>query len=308
MAWLDRGSSSSASAAASHYAHHLLRSDLHLQNPDSAVYSPQIDGSGRKCRRDDDAGEGTNDGEKQSPETVTTTVTTTTAGGGDVSGRRPRGRPPGSKNKPKPPIIITRDSANALRSHVLEIGTGADVVEAVASYARRRQRGVSVLSGAGSISNVTFRQPAAPGSVATLHGRFEILSLSGSFLPPPAPPGSTGLTIFLAGAQGQVVGVVAGPLMAASLVILIAASFMNVAYERLPLEEEEAEQQQQDERSSPQMQHAAAPSQSSGIAGGQMPDISALSFYNMPTSMANCQLPADAYPWPTAAAARPPPF
>ncbi|XP_031475553.1 AT-hook motif nuclear-localized protein 23-like [Nymphaea colorata] len=310
MAGLDRGSPSS-SAAASHYAHHLLRPDLHLQNPDSAASPPQLDGSSRKRGRGDD-GEGDNDEEKHSPETATTTVTTTTAGGGEVSGRRPRGRPPGSKNKPKPPIIITRDSANALRSHVMEIATGADVVEAVASYARRRQRGVSVISGAGSVSNVTLRQPAAPGSVATLPGRFEILSLSGSFLPPPAPPGSTGLTIFLAGAQGQVVGgIVAGPLMAASPVILMAASFMNVAYERLPLEEEEeedAEQQQQDERSSSQMQHAAAASQSSVIAGGQMPDISALSFYNMPTSMANCQFPADAYPWPPTAAARPPPF
>ncbi|GKV15536.1 hypothetical protein SLEP1_g26320 [Rubroshorea leprosula] len=34
--------------------------------------------------------------------------------------RRPRGRPAGSKNKPKPPIIITRDSANALRAHAME--------------------------------------------------------------------------------------------------------------------------------------------------------------------------------------------
>ena len=28
--------------------------------------------------------------------------------------RRPRGRPAGSKNKPKPPIIVTRDSANEI--------------------------------------------------------------------------------------------------------------------------------------------------------------------------------------------------
>ncbi|XP_015072600.1 AT-hook motif nuclear-localized protein 22-like [Solanum pennellii] len=42
---------------------------------------------------------------------------------GEVS-RRPRGRPAGSKNKPKPPIIITCDSTNALRSHVMEIATG----------------------------------------------------------------------------------------------------------------------------------------------------------------------------------------
>lgn len=73
-----------------------------------------------------------------------------------------------------------------------------------------------------------------------LHGRFEILSLTGSFLPGPAPPGSTGLTIYLAGGQGQVVGgSVVGPLVAAGPVMVIAATFSNATYERLPLEEEE---------------------------------------------------------------------
>ncbi|KAG0457615.1 hypothetical protein HPP92_022772 [Vanilla planifolia] len=123
--------------------------------------------------------------------------------------RRQRGRPPGSKNKPKPPIIVTRDSPNALRSHVLEIAGGADVAESLAEYARRRGRGVSVVSGGGSVVNVALRQPGAspPGSVvATLRGRFEILSLTGTVLPPPAPPGASGLTVFLAGAQGQVIG------------------------------------------------------------------------------------------------------
>ncbi|CAI0472855.1 unnamed protein product [Linum tenue] len=158
-------------------------------------------------------------------------------GGVGVATRRPRGRPPGSKNKPKPPVIITRESANTLRAHILEVGSGCDVFECVASYARRRQRGICVLSGAGTVTNVSIRQPAGIGK---LHGTFEILSLSGSFLPPPAPPGATSLAILLAGGQGQVVGgTVVGELIAAGPVIVIAASFTNVAYERLPLEEEE---------------------------------------------------------------------
>uniref|UniRef100_A0A804RI70 PPC domain-containing protein n=1 Tax=Zea mays TaxID=4577 RepID=A0A804RI70_MAIZE len=154
------------------------------------------------------------------------------------------GRPPGSKNKPKPPVIITRESANALRAHILEVAAGCDVFEALTAYARRRQRGVCVLSAAGTVANVTLRQPqssqAGPASpaVATLHGRFEILSLAGSFLPPPAPPGATSLAAFLAGGQGQVVGgSVAGALIAAGPVVVVAASFSNVAYERLPLED-----------------------------------------------------------------------
>ncbi|KAG8062244.1 hypothetical protein GUJ93_ZPchr0003g18681 [Zizania palustris] len=75
--------------------------------------------------------------------------------------RRPRGRPLGSKNKPKPPIIVTRDSPS-------------------------------------------------------------------------------GLTVFISGGQDQVVGdSVAGQLVAVGPVLLMAASFANVVYERLPLEGEE---------------------------------------------------------------------
>ncbi|KAJ0034369.1 AT-hook motif nuclear-localized protein 20-like [Pistacia vera] len=158
----------------------------------------------------------------------------------EIGNRRPRGRPPGSKNKPKPPIFVTRDSPNSLRSHVMEVGGGADVVECVAQFARRRQRGVCVLSGSGSVANVTLRQPASPGAVMALPGRFEILSLTGAFLPGPAPPGSTGLTVYLAGGQGHVVGgTVVGQLVAAGPVMVIAATFANATYERLPLEDEE---------------------------------------------------------------------
>ncbi|XP_022922343.1 AT-hook motif nuclear-localized protein 24-like [Cucurbita maxima] len=163
--------------------------------------------------------------------------------GGDPDGeitRRPRGRPAGSKNKPKPPIIITRDSANALRTHVIEVTDGCDIVDSVATFARRRQRGVCIMSGTGTVTNVTLRQPASPGAIVNLHGRFEILSLAGSFLPPPAPPAATTLTIYLAGGQGQVVGgSVVGTLIASGPVVIMAASFSNAAYERLPLEEDD---------------------------------------------------------------------
>ncbi|KAK3031924.1 hypothetical protein RJ639_036720 [Escallonia herrerae] len=162
-------------------------------------------------------------------------------GAGGSSGRRPRGRPPGSKNKPKPPIVITKESPNSLRSHVLEISSGSDIADCISTFAQRRHRGVSVLSGSGIVTNVTLRQPAAPGGVLTLQGRFEILSLSGAFLPAPSPPGATGLTVYLAGGQGQVVGgTVVGPLMASGPVMVVAATFTNATYERLPLEDEAA--------------------------------------------------------------------
>ncbi|CAJ1929046.1 unnamed protein product [Sphenostylis stenocarpa] len=205
---------------------------------------------------------------------------------GDVVGRRPRGRPPGSKNKAKPPVIITRESANTLRAHILEVGSGCDVFDSVASYARRRQRGICILSGSGTVTNVSLRQPAAAGAVVTLHGRFEILSLTGSFLPPPAPPGATSLSVYLAGGQGQVVGgSVVGELTAAGPVIVIAASFTNVAYERLPLEEEEEQVQISG--------GAGMGNTSNNNINNPFPDPSSgLPFFNLPM---NVQLPVDGW-------------
>lgn len=212
-------------------------------------------------------------------------------GPGDVVGRRPRGRPPGSKNKPKPPVIITRESANTLRAHILEVSTGCDVFESVATYARKRQRGICVLSGSGTVTNVTLRQPAAAGAVVTLHGRFEILSLSGSFLPPPAPPGATSLTVFLGGGQGQVVGGnVVGPLVASGPVIVIASSFTNVAYERLPLDEDESMQMQQGQSSAGD----GSGDHGGGVSNNSFPDPSSgLPFFNLPLNMP--QLPVDGW-------------
>ncbi|CAN6201654.1 unnamed protein product [Urochloa humidicola] len=233
-------------------------------------------------------------------------------GGGGGSGgptRKPRGRPPGSKNKPKPPIIITRDSPNALHSHVLEVAAGADIVECVSEYARRRCRGVCVLSGGGSVSNVALRQPGAepPGSlVATLRGQFEILSLTGTVLPPPAPPGASSLSVYLAGGQGQVVGGnVVGQLIAAGPVVLMAASFANAVYERLPLEAEEepptategaaTEPQGETEPAGTQPQQQEA-SQSSGVTGGDAGGGGighGMSLYDLGGNTAGYQLPGD---------------
>ncbi|KAM0948985.1 putative AT-hook motif nuclear-localized protein 15-29 [Dioscorea sansibarensis] len=172
-------------------------------------------------------------------------------GGGDGSSieivRRPRGRPPGSKNKPKPPVIITRDAdpPTSMRAHVIEISAGHDLVEAIADFSRRRDIGVCVLAGSGAVSNVTLRQPppptlqpppAGPSATVVFRGRFEILSLSATVFPPATPAlAAPALSVSLAGPHGQIVGgIVAGPLMAAGTVVLVAAGFSNPTFHRLP--------------------------------------------------------------------------
>lgn len=262
------------------HGHGVQYRDLHSSEDDSS------DDSGSKKRGRDDNNENNNAAGKSQDDQE---------GGGEL-GRRSRGRPPGSKNKPKPPIIIHQDSPDGLAAHVLEIANGCDVGESLATFARRRQRGVCILSGSGTVSNVTLRQPAAPGAIVTLHGRFEILSLSGSFLPTPTPPGVTGLTIYLAGGQGQVLGgSVVGALVASGSVVVMAATFRNAPFERLPLDE--------DDGPLPiQLQPPGGLSQSSSLTAAQqqqqLPDPSSMPIYNVPPNLLpNGQLPHDVYAW-----------
>jgi predicted DNA-binding protein with PD1-like motif len=315
MAGIDPGAGSGGMA--SHYLD-LLRAQQHQHHqpsPLSPTSRVKMERSGLSPDSDKNSpadaepgGSGAGGGDQLS----SSAMVSAEAGGGGSGGptRKPRGRPPGSKNKPKPPIIVTRDSPNALHSHVIEVAAGADVVECVAEYARRRGRGVSVLSGTGTVSDVALRQPGGepPGSlVGNLRGQFEILSLTGTVLPPPAPPGASSLTVFLAGGQGQVVGgSVVGQLVAAGPVVLMAASFSNAVYERLPLEAEEEEAAtaaantgmeplDTAQLAAAQAQQPEA-SQSSGVTGGDAGGRGighGMSLYDLGGNVGSYQLPGD---------------
>jgi len=140
--------------------------------------------------------------------------------------KKPRGRPPGSKNKPKPPLVITQDNEQAMKPVVIEVAAGTDVLEAVIQFALRSQTCLSILSASGTIANATIYYPLCRAPSFTLHGPFSLMSLTGTFLyPPPPPSGSSssssnpnvevpppGMTfgITLAGIQGQVFGGIIG--------------------------------------------------------------------------------------------------
>ncbi|THU55339.1 hypothetical protein C4D60_Mb11t05530 [Musa balbisiana] len=183
--------------------------------------------------------------------------------GGGSAARKPRGRPPGSKNKPKPPVVITKASESAMHPVVLELAGGSDIVSGVTDFARRRRVGVSVLGGSGTVADVTLRHLSAHGpSTISVPGRFDILSLSGTLLPP-QPPASAGapaptvaawtarlppLTVSLAGPHGQVIGgTVAGPMTAVGPVLLVAATFAKPEFHRLPLSEDDEEGVKEDD-------------------------------------------------------------
>lgn len=214
--------------------------------------------------------------------------------------RKPRGRPPGSKNKAKPPVIITRDSEDAMRPHILEVAGGHDVVECLSQFCGRRQVGLCVLNGRGMVTNVSIRQATGTGSTVTFHGRFEILSLSGAYIPGSDSSSSPcALSISLAGAQGQVVGgTVAGVLRAAGPVIIIVASFSSPSHHNLPHDDLE---------DNGNGNSTVPPPASIGANGYNItPSNSDSCVYTVSPNPISSQLPPDhVLQWPTQASVRP---
>nr|XP_034570908.1 AT-hook motif nuclear-localized protein 27-like [Setaria viridis] len=84
---------------------------------------------------------------------------------------------------PASAAAATGASPEGKQQGVLEVAPGADVSACVAEYARRRGCGVYVLGASGAIADVAVR-----GAAALLRGRFELLSVTGTVLPPLAPP------------------------------------------------------------------------------------------------------------------------
>ncbi|XP_044491421.1 AT-hook motif nuclear-localized protein 1-like [Mangifera indica] len=114
--------------------------------------------------------------------------------------------------------------------HVITVNTGEDVTMKVISFSQQGPRAICILSANGVISNVTLRQPDSSGGTLTYEGRFEILSLSGSFMPTESQgtrSRSGGMSVSLASPDGRVVGGgVAGLLVAASPVQVVVGSFL----------------------------------------------------------------------------------
>jgi predicted DNA-binding protein with PD1-like motif len=187
-----------------------------------------------------------------------------------VTARKPRGRPLGSKNKPKPPVVVTRESDAAMRPVVLELAAGCDVVSAVAAFARRRRVGVSVLCGRGAVAAVTLRLAAAEdtASAVTLHGRFEVLALSGTVLPSYSPSLAPAFSVSLAGVGGQVIGgTLAGEMTAADGVVVVAAVFRTAEVHRLPAAGAEDGDGDGGREEGRQLQVAASGADAAGLGG-----------------------------------------
>lgn len=145
----------------------------------------------------------------------------------ELSGKK-RGRPQGSGRKQQLDALGT--AGISFTPHVITVQAGEDVASKIMSFSQQGPRTICILSANGAICSVTLRQPATSGGTVTYEGRFEIISLSGSFLL--TENGGTrsrtgGLSVSLAGADGRVIGGgVAGGLMAATPIQVVVGSFI----------------------------------------------------------------------------------
>ncbi|XVF33490.1 hypothetical protein REPUB_Repub17cG0173000 [Reevesia pubescens] len=158
--------------------------------------------------------------------------------GGEFSsgGKRGRGRGSGYQIKQQKGMEMENlgewaaSVGTSFTPHVITVNAGEDVTMKVISFSQQGPRAICILSANGVISNVTLRQPDSSGGTLTYEGRFEILSLSGSFMPTETQgtrSRSGGMSVSLASPDGRVVGGgVAGLLIAASPVQVVVGSFL----------------------------------------------------------------------------------
>ncbi|KAK6117887.1 hypothetical protein DH2020_048387 [Rehmannia glutinosa] len=113
--------------------------------------------------------------------------------------------------------------------HVITVNAGEDINMKIISFSQQGSRAICILAANGAISNVTLRQSNFSGGTLTYEGRFEILSLTGSFMPSDnglTKSRSGGMSVSLAGPDGRVLGGgLAGMLVAAGPVQVVIGSF-----------------------------------------------------------------------------------
>ncbi|XP_058183359.1 AT-hook motif nuclear-localized protein 14 isoform X2 [Rhododendron vialii] len=111
--------------------------------------------------------------------------------------------------------------------HTLNVAAGEDVYQKIMLFMQQSKSEICILSASGSISNPSLRQPATFGGNITYEGRFDILSLSGSYIHTELGGRSGGLSVCLSSTDGQIIGGgIGGPLKAAGPVQVIVGTFV----------------------------------------------------------------------------------
>jgi hypothetical protein len=161
-----------------------------------------------------------------------------------TSSKKPRGRPVGSKNRAKAPIIVNENTDNHMELISIEIPKGNDVVETLINLSVYRQAGITVLHAYGLVSNVTILHPISRIPNFPFEGTYQMTSLFGTYMnvshgrvPPQliAGPACSSFSIYMNANCGNYVfgGIVGGKVKAAGAVFITAALLKNPEFHRV---------------------------------------------------------------------------
>ncbi|KAH8481028.1 hypothetical protein H0E87_031077 [Populus deltoides] len=131
----------------------------------------------------------------------------------------------GSSSKKSQHVLGT--AGHGFTPHVITVAAGEDVGQKIIQFLQQSTREMCILSASGSVMNVSLRQPATSGGNISYEGRFEIISLSGSYIRTDMGGRAGGLSVCLSDSNGQIIGGgVGGPLKAAGPVQVIVGTFV----------------------------------------------------------------------------------
>ncbi|KAJ9180063.1 hypothetical protein P3X46_008354 [Hevea brasiliensis] len=124
-------------------------------------------------------------------------------------------------------LFALGNAGQAFTPHVITVAAGEDVAQKLMMFMQQSKREMCIMSASGSISNASLRQPATSGGNITYEGRFEIISISGSYVRTDIGGRTGGLSVCLSNTDGQIIGGgVGGPLTAGGPVQIIVGTFL----------------------------------------------------------------------------------
>ncbi|XP_022965813.1 AT-hook motif nuclear-localized protein 14-like [Cucurbita maxima] len=132
-----------------------------------------------------------------------------------------------SASSKKSQLAALGNAGQGFAPQVIDVAAGEDVGQKIMLFMQQCKREICILSASGLVSNASLRQPSSSGGNVTYEGRFEIVSLCGSYVRTDIGGKTGGLSVCLSSADGHIIGGgVGGPLMAAGPVQVIVGTFI----------------------------------------------------------------------------------
>ncbi|QCD79347.1 hypothetical protein DEO72_LG1g2986 [Vigna unguiculata] len=152
----------------------------------------------------------------------------------DSPAKKPRGRPPGSKNKKtsSPSLLRPEPDESSMKLFAFNVPPNIDIMGFIFDIAHKDNVNVTVLNASGTINSLILHNSTIGVTDIIMHGPSTLLSLSGSYfynthntLHPPFPL-CFGINIFTS--QDKILGgVIGGSLISGDAVSLTISTFKN---------------------------------------------------------------------------------